>query len=55
MPLRVLPVPPDVARAAVHAAFGLVNSVSDYRTELAGDELRSLLVGMAAAALDAPQ
>ena len=46
---------PEVARAAVHAAFGLVNSVSDYRTELATDDLRALLVGMAAAALDAPE
>ena len=45
---------PDVARAAVHAAFGLVNSVADYRTELADDDLRALLVAMARAALDAP-
>jgi AcrR family transcriptional regulator len=43
---------PEVARAAVHAAFGLVNSVSDYRTELPDDELRALLVTMAAAALE---
>jgi AcrR family transcriptional regulator len=43
---------PEVARAAVHAAFGLVNSVSDYRTELADDDLRGLLVTMTAAALD---
>ena len=43
---------PEVARAAVHAAFGLVNSVSDYRTELASEDLRALLVTMAAAALD---
>jgi AcrR family transcriptional regulator len=45
---------PEVARAAVHATFGLVNSVSDYRTELADDDLRALLVAMARAALDAP-
>jgi AcrR family transcriptional regulator len=43
---------PEIARAAVHAAFGLVNSVSDYRTELADDDLRALLVTMTAAALD---
>jgi len=43
---------PDVARAAVHAAFGLVNSVSDYRTELADEDLRELLVNMTAAALE---
>jgi len=46
---------PEVARAAVHAAFGLVNSVSDYRTELADTDLRTLLVTMTAAALDAPR
>lgn len=45
---------PDVARAAVHAAFGLVNSVSDYRTELPYEDLRELLVNMTVAALDAP-
>ena len=45
---------PEVARAAVHAAFGLVNSVSDYRTELADDDLRAVLVSMTRAALDAP-
>ena len=45
---------PEIARAAVHAAFGLVNSVSDYRTELADDDLRDLLVTMTAAALDEP-
>jgi AcrR family transcriptional regulator len=45
---------PEIARAAVHAAFGLVNSVSDYRTELADDDLRALLVTMTAAALDEP-
>ena len=45
---------PAVARAAVHATFGLVNSVSDYRTELADDDLRAVLVAMARAALDAP-
>ena len=42
---------PEAARAAVHAAFGLVNSVSDYRTELDDDALRALLVTMTAAAL----
>ena len=46
---------PEAARAAVHAAFGLVNSVSDYRTELADEDLRALLVTMTAAALDAPR
>ena len=45
---------PEVARAAVHAAFGLVNSVSDYRTELDDGDLRALLVTMTAAALGAP-
>ena len=44
---------PEVARAAVHGAFGLVNSVSDYRTELPGDDLRSVLVVMTTAAVDA--
>ena len=44
----------EVARATVHAAFGLVNSVSDYRTELADDHLRALLVSMTKAAVDAP-
>src|SRR5262245_26221418 len=43
---------PERARAAVHGAFGLVNSVSDYRTELPDDELRSLLVTMTTAAVD---
>jgi len=42
---------PDVARAAVHGAFGLVNSVADYRSELATESLRALLVGMTRAAL----
>ena len=51
---RTVELPPDVARAAVHAAFGLVNSVSDYRTELADADLRALLVTMTAAALEAP-
>jgi AcrR family transcriptional regulator len=46
---------PEVARAAVHAAFGLVNSVSDYRTELADHDLRAVLVSMTRAALDAPR
>jgi len=46
---------PEVARATVHAAFGLVNSVSDYRTELDDHHLRRLLVSMTAAALDAPR
>ena len=46
---------PEVARATVHAAFGLVNSVSDYRTELDDHHLRALLVSMTAAALDAPR
>ena len=45
---------PTIARAAVHAAFGLVNSVSDYRTELADADLRALLVTMTAAALEEP-
>jgi len=46
---------PEVVRATVHAAFGLVNSVSDYRTELDDHHLRRLLVSMTAAALDAPR
>jgi AcrR family transcriptional regulator len=41
----------DAARAAVHAAFGLVNSVADYRSALPADELRTLLVAMTRAAL----
>jgi AcrR family transcriptional regulator len=46
---------PEVARATVHAAFGLVNSVSDYRSELAERDLRALLIAMTTAALDAPE
>jgi AcrR family transcriptional regulator len=45
--------PPERARAAVHGAFGLVNSVADYHSELPVDELRALLVAMASAALHA--
>jgi AcrR family transcriptional regulator len=45
--------PPEAARAAVHAAFGLVNSVADYRSALPTAELRALLVGMTSAALAA--
>ena len=41
----------DAARAAVHAAFGLVNSVADYRSALPADEQRALLVAMTHAAL----
>ena len=41
----------DAARAAVHAAFGLVNSVADYRSAHTADEQRALLVGMTHAAL----
>lgn len=44
---------PPTARAAVHAAFGLVNSVSDYRTELDDQALRSLLTTMTFAAVNA--
>ncbi|MBM3659673.1 MAG: TetR/AcrR family transcriptional regulator [Actinobacteria bacterium] len=39
------------ARTQVHAAFGLVNSVADYRSPLAEDRLRDLLVGMTHKAL----
>ncbi len=41
----------DAARAAVHAAFGLVNSVADYRSTLPAAELRTLLIAMTRAAL----
>jgi len=41
----------EAGRAAVHAAFGLVNSVADYRSPLPPDDLRALLVTMADAAL----
>lgn len=44
---------PGVTRAAVQAAFGLVNSVSDYRPDLTDDQLRSLLVTMTSAAIRA--
>ena len=44
----------ETARAAVHATFGLVNSVADYRSALPAEELRHLLVAMARAALAAP-
>jgi AcrR family transcriptional regulator len=42
---------PEAARAAVHATFGLVNSVADYRSALPRDDLRQLLVDMATAAV----
>lgn len=41
----------EAARAAVHAAFGLLNSVADYRSELPVEEQRSLLIAMTRAAL----
>lgn len=51
--LRVLRADLDDAtiRTAVHAAFGLVNSVADYRSDLADDRLRDLLLRMTRAAL----
>ncbi|GMU79958.1 MAG: TetR family transcriptional regulator [Acidimicrobiia bacterium] len=57
--VRVLrTVRPDVddaaARTAVHAAFGLVNSVADYRSPLTDAQLRNLLVSMTLAALMDP-
>ena len=45
--------PPATARAAAHAAFGLVNSVADYRSDLPAPDLRNLLTAMARGALDA--
>jgi len=46
-------VDPEAARAAVHATFGLVNSVADYHSELAREALRDLLAAMSRAALAA--
>jgi AcrR family transcriptional regulator len=40
------------ARAVVHGVFGLVNSVADFHTRLARDELAALLQTMAEAVLD---
>jgi AcrR family transcriptional regulator len=42
----------ETARAAVHGAFGLVNSVADYTSALPADTLATLLTTMARAALD---
>ncbi|MFA5885672.1 MAG: TetR/AcrR family transcriptional regulator [Acidimicrobiia bacterium] len=45
----------ESGRAAVHATFGLVNSVADYRSPLLPDDLRALLLAMAHSALSTPR
>jgi hypothetical protein len=38
----------------VHAVFGMINSVADFRSGLADDELAEILVSLALAALSVP-
>lgn len=45
---------PRAARAAVHATFGLLNSVADFHSPLPDEDLRALLVSMASAGLAVP-
>jgi AcrR family transcriptional regulator len=46
--------PRPSVRAAVHAVFGMINSVADFRSGLADDELSEILVSLALAALSVP-
>jgi AcrR family transcriptional regulator len=46
--------PRPSVRACVHAVFGMINSVADFRSGLADDELAEILVSLALAALSVP-